>query len=288
MADFDTARWEWDRSDYSAAAVEDSGPWVWWLPLAWRAVADPTGNHPVPPPPSTREPVHVGGGDQHAYAIAWWSPLLHLLFFGSGWVRPDLGLARWLELGQPDEDPVLRVVARWWGPYLADLLAWAGRGQELRNAAMQIGNALQTPVNDVPLPDHWADRRQSREWQNVWKVGSDELHLRPHAQGPIETNHAPVAHIVAASADVRPPHAVLVLSAYQGWYKRLHRLGAQLPTRPDGDSWRVDVIVRPLGWLGTYRRSGLTGRWFSGRHRWHQLGTDTPFSSSLQAPIDFT
>jgi hypothetical protein len=40
MVDFDTTRWEWNHSDYSAAAVGDSGPWVWWLPLAWRAVAD--------------------------------------------------------------------------------------------------------------------------------------------------------------------------------------------------------------------------------------------------------
>jgi hypothetical protein len=195
------------------------------------------------------------------------------LFFGSGWVRPDIGLARWLEHGQPDEDPVLRVVARWWGSHLADLLAWTGRGQVLREAAVQIGAALHTPVNDLPMLDYWADRRQSAQWQNAWGEGGDELHLRRHAQSPVETNRAPVARMVAAPVHVRPPHAVLVLSAYQGWYKRLHRLGARLPVRPDGDSWRVDVIVRPLGWLGTYQRSGLTGRWFSGEHEWHQLGS---------------
>ena len=102
MAHFDTERWKWDHSDYSAAAVGDSGPWVWWLPLAWRAAADPSGNHPVPPPPNAQVSIFATSS-QHAHAIAWWSPLLNLLFFGSGWVRPDLGLARWLELGQPIE-----------------------------------------------------------------------------------------------------------------------------------------------------------------------------------------
>ena len=83
----------------------------------------------------------------------------------------DLGLARWLEHGRPDEDPVLRVVTRWWGPYLADLLAWASGSDVLRQAASEIGAALHTSVNDVPLPDDWADRRQSPEWLNVWGGG---------------------------------------------------------------------------------------------------------------------
>jgi len=46
------------------------------------------------------------------------------------------------------------------------------------------------------------------------------LHLTRHLQSPVETNRAPVARIVAAPARVRPPHAVLVLSEYQGWYKK--------------------------------------------------------------------
>ena len=54
--DFDPAQWGWDHSEYSARAVGDSGPWVSWLPRAWHAVADPSGSHPVPPPPSARMP----------------------------------------------------------------------------------------------------------------------------------------------------------------------------------------------------------------------------------------
>ena len=71
---------------------------------------------------------------------------------------------------------MLRVVARWWGPYLADLLAWTGREQVLREAAMQIGAALHTPVNDVLLSDDWADRRRFPEWENLWGKNGDDLH----------------------------------------------------------------------------------------------------------------
>ncbi len=39
-----------------------------------------------------------------------------------------------------------------------------------------------------------------------------------------------------------------------------------------GHGWRVDVIVDGIGYLGTYRRSSQTNRWFAGRHTVHQLG----------------
>lgn len=63
-----------------------------------------------------------------------------------------------------------------------------------------------------------------------------------------------------------------MLDTYSGWYSALARLGATLPARFDGRSWRVDVVVRPIGWLGTYRQSRVTSRWFTGQHRWHELG----------------
>ncbi|MCO8275239.1 hypothetical protein M1L60_32120 [Actinoplanes sp. TRM 88003] len=64
--------------------------------------------------------------------------------------------------------------------------------------------------------------------------------------------------------------AVLVCDSYDGWYRALSDCG--LTQTRQGASWRVDVVVKPLGWLGTYRLSRETGIWFSGQHRWHQLG----------------
>ena len=65
--------------------------------------------------------------------------------------------------------------------------------------------------------------------------------------------------IVPASHVGDTRRAVLMLSAYEGWYLTLSRLGATLPAREDGRSWRVNVVVRPLGWLGSYRLSRRTG-----------------------------
>jgi hypothetical protein len=34
----------------------------------------------------------------------------------------------------------------------------------------------------------------------------------------------------------------------------------------------VDVFVRQIGFVGTYRRSRDTGLWFAGQHRYHAVG----------------
>ena len=276
MSTFDTGDRDWTSSEYSSTAVGDRGPWVWWLPVAWRAVADPHGEHPLPPVPP---PLGHGGDDHpasHPYVLAWWAPLLHLLFFGSGWVRPDLGLARWFDLGQPTDDPVLKIVKRWWGSQVLDVLAWSSCVNTLTEMAAQVSTVTHTTAERIPLPDRWAERRREPNWRSVWGCGSDRMHLSVHALSPVWDNRhtrdgeliVPVSHV----GDTR--RAVLMLSAYEGWYLTLSRLGATLPARRDGRSWRVDVVVRPLGWLGSYRLSHRTGRWFMGRHRWHQLGID--------------
>ena len=179
MSVFDTRDWGWDRSEYSRAALGGGGPWIWWLPLAWRAVADPHGEHPLPPAP---DPLRHDGDDHpsnHPYVLAWWAPLLQLLFFGSGWVRPDLGLARWFGLGQPDDDPVLKIVNRWWGAQVLDVLAWSSCANTLTDMAAQISNATHTTAERIPLPDRWAGKAQRTELEE--RLG---LRHRPHASQP--------------------------------------------------------------------------------------------------------
>ncbi len=102
---------------YSETATGDSGPWARWLGLAWRMAAGPDGNHRRPPRP---------GPDSTLEAqMAWWAPALHLLCYGLGWTQPQAGLARWLEMGAPTDDPLVAAVGRWWGADIEDLLAWA-------------------------------------------------------------------------------------------------------------------------------------------------------------------
>ena len=57
-----------------------------------------------------------------------------------------------------------------------------------------------------------------------------------------------------------------------GWYRALAEMGARLPHLEER-SWHVDIVVKPVGSLGTYRQSRATGLWFSGPHRLHLVGT---------------
>jgi hypothetical protein len=99
--------------------------------------------------------------------------------------------------------------------------------------------------------------------------GSDPLHLSAHVGGPVEPwTYQPM--LLRSRRQER--RAVLVIDGMLGWYRALATLGATLPDIGQR-SWRVDVVVRPVGWLGTYRRSRVTGLWFAGRHRFHHRGT---------------
>lgn len=98
------------------------------------------------------------------------------------------------------------------------------------------------------------------------------LHLESHGGHLTEPlnrawTHTPVAH---TATDQR--RAVLMLDSMVGWYAELAEQGQRLPDI-GSRSWHVDVVIRPVGWLGTFRRSHLTGLWFTGSHSVHAAGT---------------
>jgi hypothetical protein len=276
--EFDTRGRPWDFSPFSELATGDVGPWVWWLPLAWGSIADRDDARAFPPPPPLRA---SDLNDADAYRIAWWSPLLHLLLFGAGWPRPDIGLQRWIRLGRPVEDPLLATVERWWGSELDDFLMWCS---ELENAFPRIvgltGHGFPPYVAaDDPtfMPIDKAGLIPSPHWQETWGAGTDSLHLQAHVLTAIRqldaaNDHGKYELVVPRASQSR--RATLLVDGYAGWYRLLTDAGASLPLRTDGRSWQIDVTVRRLGWLGTYRQSRQTHRWFTGRHRWHQLGTE--------------
>jgi hypothetical protein len=98
--------------------------------------------------------------------------------------------------------------------------------------------------------------------------GSDPLHLSYHCSAPLQE---PVGEPVLLRSDLDRRQAVLRLDSMVGWYRALAEQGGTLPEL-DGRSWHVDVVVRPVGWLGTYRLSRSSGLWFAGRHRFHTPG----------------
>lgn len=266
---------DWDWPNRSHAAVGDSGPWVRWLPLAWQAAADPGTpavfpDHAVRPRGET-DPLRDPDLERNAY----WAPLFQLTSFGLGWERPDIGLSKWLDAGRPREHPILRVVDDWWGDRVTEAIAWTQSPEQSGFEALLggINSELCTDVPTGQLADSYSAQRNSLEWRQVWGGGSDPLHLGGHANTPIrsgdEATGDPELIVPDSASSIR---AALMLGEYTGWYSQLHRLGSILPPRTDSRAWRVDVVVRPLGYLGTYRLSSASNRWFVGQHRWHQLG----------------
>lgn len=277
---FDTSGWGNDnRPGYSPDALGDQGCWTWWLPLAWHAVVDPGASIEFPPSPERAPGREV---DLLYYRAAYWAPLFHLTCFGLGWQRPDLGLARWLEQGAPTDDPILRVIGQWWGVGVENMLAWTtdpNTAFPLLVGSVDAVIGMQSPK--TALRDRWKELRQTQEWgQILWGPDPDGMHLQLHGITPVEGDSwLGEAHVRGDEPELiflnrgKSQRAVLMLDSYVGWYRHLHALGATLPDRDDGHAWRVDVVVRPLGFLGTYRRSWESGRWFSGQHRWHTLGS---------------
>ncbi|MHA6781142.1 hypothetical protein ACVGOW_09115 [Pseudonocardia saturnea] len=251
----------------------DSGPWVTHLPCAWQAIANPDGLHRLPPRPrATIEPGGDLGGDG---LIAWWSPLLHVLLFGCGWPRPDLGVARWLSQQQPTADARLALLDRWWGTSAGELVSWSA-GYGFANILDRVDHALGSIVTRTEVPrETVAALQASRNWnsdmhRNGW--GNDAMHLQSHVVSPLWESTSGELVVGQHPTATQPGRAVLFVDTYAGWYAALHRRGAELQAQECHRSWQVDVICRPLGWLGTYRQSRASGRWFAGRHRWHELG----------------
>ncbi len=259
----------WGLDPISTELLGDSGPWVWALPTLVQALNDPRG--PWSPPPAPWTP-GARQGDALANAIAYWAPLTTLSWGLLGWARPDLGVQRWVAAGRPTDGPQLMVLDRWWGEDALALAAWMQSSEYPQGYSRTIHE--RTGTGAFATPDT-APVRARPEWHNMLD-GGDALHLGhvlDHLLGPGVSPEGPQpGRLVHDRPTSSHRDAHLVLDTYCGWYGSLARLGADLPSRPDGRSWRLHVTVKPLGFLGTYRRSRQTGRWFAGRHEHHSFG----------------
>lgn len=109
-------------------------------------------------------------------------------------------------------------------------------------------------------------------WQYFW-VDNDPLHLSDHVMTPIAYSWLELAPATATAHRTEgrdgTPRFILELDGYVGWYQALFK---QPVTRDSAPTVPVDVYVKPVGWLGTYRRSSVTGLWYRGSHEVHLLG----------------
>ncbi|WNB86439.1 hypothetical protein [Cellulomonas sp. ATA003] len=243
----------------------DSGPWVRHLATAWQSCAAP--GVVVPPPRPLMSPEADNSTEALTARIAHFSPLLHLLVFGLGWSKPDVGISRWIRSGRATNEPVLRAVQQWWADDLAGFVEWLGVSGSARAGIRRVLTGDPTPRPE----DHTIGRAPADpDWQRIWGGGWDPMHLTGHIEGPASAGAFDWMLTGPSQADDGVPRAALVAETYVGWYAALQRFAG--PTRSGMHDLRIDVTCRPIGWLGQYRRSTRTGLWFRGTHTTHTLG----------------
>lgn len=244
-------------------------PWLRHVPAVFRALADPELRTGVP------RPVNAALED----ACAYWGALHYLLRNVLGWADVGRGLAWWYAAGQPVADsPVLALVREVWGD--DDLIDYYAAWAWLPAGVGYLHTQAQDPFNG-PSPT-WLAQRSRWPDEDWWRAfvrrgrlhhhdpfygGSDPLHLAAHAGPCLDIPSVdPLVQVYAAQRRV-----VLVTGGLAHWLADLERLHGQLP--PLGDrSWRIEVFDRTVGWLGEYRRSRITHRWFTGKHTIHMQG----------------
>lgn len=236
------------------------------LPLTYQALQVPRSCAVMPVAPRP--------GDNPYVAIAYWTPLMHLLAYGLAWARPYRGLRRWYDAGKPADGAILTLISDVWDAdgQLDWFVAWMhGHDPDWTELFAGIAAPAGAPPTSPGEPEWLADAVAACEASGIpapLDGGSDPLHLGYHWVGPLD-DHDCRATLVRSRPGERS--AAFVAEEGLGWYRRLATLAGALPALP-GQSWHVDVVVRPLGHLGSYRRSRRTGLWFTGRHAVHTLG----------------
>lgn len=267
----------WDVSANLAGELAENGPWAWHLKDAWHACSTDS------PEVRTHRQPKVGVEDWHAKFIAYWTPMFHPLIFGLGWSRPDIGLLRWRDMGYPTVDPILGATLRWWGKgRLEDLLAWAVTTAVFKSQSETFTLLTGAHVPDeeeIPDTPEWRRRREESDWKAAWGEG-EPFHLKAHALAPIAPLYG--EHGKPCQYLGRPDRGpvlyedpgaglVLLFDTYFAWYRRLLETADKISVVAE---FPVDVIVKPIGWLGTYRFSGETGIWHRTEEWIHVLGNE--------------
>ncbi|WP_146084481.1 hypothetical protein [Rathayibacter sp. AY1C1] len=262
---------EYEYSDQPSRLWGGQYEWFWGVPDTLRAAAGEHGKRAVPATPRSQDPLHQWTG--------YWGALQTVLMYRLGWTRPDLGLAWWYETGKPTDDPTLRLISEVWDSdgNLDTFLGWL----LLRGSRYPVGTSkptwVEAPTNVQLLPNHWqrwmreigtSARVLNQKWFSLdSSQPGDSLHLSSH----LGEGGTPDSSAYLAPVAFEHRRAVFVTSAADAWYVDLKNRGDELPVI-GVQSWKVDVFVKPIGYLGTYRRSMQTGLWFTGRHRYHAAG----------------
>jgi hypothetical protein len=259
----------WETVPKDVDAMGQQGAWGVGIPWMYRALASPRTHEPVLQAPQNED--DALGPAKFSY----WACLTHLMLYNLGWMRPARGLRWWYDNGKPQDDDLLRFISE----------VWDADGQLDWFAAMlQITDVLdEAPVTDAtgysghredlfPKDDPWARTLIMKMAPLQVREHIDHgmgMHFQSHIYGPLAE---PRGKPLLLQSSLSERRAVLLLDSMVGWYRTLAQLGGKLAP-PSGElTWRVDVVVKPVGWLGTFRRSTVTGLWYGCRHQVHLKG----------------
>ena len=181
---------------------------------------------------------------------ATFSALLDLLHFRLGWVSPGQGLLRWHEQGRDRSDPVLDLLGKLHGDGLDWFICWAAEFEGLSSPRELRAR----------LPEFG---------------GSDELHLSAHCR-----RSGYLRGYGAVPSALRRGRGVLVLDDYDGWWNAV----AATPSEDFDPS--IDVVVKSIGWMGSFRLSPATGIPHATAEEVHLWGWNEDLAGQLKAMID--
>ena len=243
--------------------------WFWGLPGVFHALASSKTGQPIPAAPRPTP------DEAHSQSLGYWCALQYLLLYRLGWSNPRKGLMQWYDKGKPTDDPTLALVAEIWDRdgHLDVYLAWL-----LQNQPRFLGEGRQNgaswPEVPEPIDPAWSAwlRKTSTSLESSpaphfsLTGGCDSLHLTVHVGEGGQADPKSSLSVV----DAKMNRAIFTTDTNDAWYWDLRTKAMKLPT--SAHSWRIDVFVRPVGFIGNYRLSRTTSLLFSGRHRYHSMG----------------
>jgi len=251
----------------------DAGPWTRHISWTWHRLADPM---------SPADPIASAFGHNHRQRdlddrIAHWTPLIHILRFALGWADPGKGLAAWFDAGRPHTGRVLTLIDERYGgarpedpDSLESFAAWFEHAHSMRS---EWRYRLEGFGSVGPLEPLQGNRvlwqlferfHADPVWCNAWSGASDPLHLNDHSDAPLRDGGSNT--LVTISNTRR----ALLAENYVGWY---HNLMTNAGLGELRSNEAVEVYAKPVGWLGTFRRSPVTGLWYRGTHAVHLMGS---------------
>jgi len=262
-----------DVDTFDAHVLHLGGAPRWFLniPNVYAALAHPEGSHEFIKLPAR-------GEDHPGNAPAYWASLLYLLVYSFGWRSPAHGVQWWNANRFPTDDARFALIKQVWVDdgmfeffyeWLMTTQPQFDFGEDEADLMLEYstyrGGSRYAINGELPTLEGY---------HLPYGGGTDPLHLSAHV-----SNHwarPSTDNCALYLADDGSPSGVLIADNWSSWWEHLRNSEDLALPHPTGRSWRIEVFVRRFGYVGTFRRSHETGRWFAGKHRYHIVGNPSP------------